>query len=431
MRSLFVLLSCFIGLATMAQTVDFTSNRVCYGQLTTLTGSSSLNDTAIASWTWDLNNDGVFGDQTGKVINFAFANDQLSPASLKIIPNVGNADSVTNDVWVNPVPDVNFNVDNACADQAAHFISTSTINSGTITQYQWDVYDDNIIDDNSGDNIYFTIGPAQTYTTTLICISDSGCSAFATKTTEVFPVPVADYAVSNPCVNEATVFQNSSSLPGDSIAFYLWTFGDGVVDVTDWNAAHVYDTAGTYSSSLVAVSAHNCADTLVVPVTVYELPNVALSYSSGDTVIVGDVPLEITVTGNADTYLWSTSETTVSISVTDPGYYTVAATDVNGCTRTLEANITFSEGGVNVLNDLLTPNADGFNDYLMIENLDVYDNCEVVIYNRWNDIVFQTSSYNNDWDGTYNGSPLAAGTYFYVIKCSGEESVTGSINILR
>ena len=56
---------------------------------------------------------------------------------------------------------------------------------------------------------------------------------------------------------------------------------------------------------------------------------------------------------------------------------------------------------------------------------------EVVIYNRWNDIVFQTSKYNNDWDGTHNGSPLAAGTYFYVIKCDSEEQVMGSINILR
>ena len=333
MRKLLVLLTCLVTLSATAQTVSFTSNRVCYGQLTTLSGSSSLNDTAIASWTWDLNNDGVFGDQTGKVINFAFPQDQNSPASLKIIPNVGNADSVTNNVWVNPVPDVNFNVDNACADQAAHFISTSTINAGSITQYQWDVYDDNIIDDNSGDNMYFTIGPAQTYVTTLICISDSGCSAFATKTTEVFPVPVVDYSVLSPCVNEPTVFQNASSLPGDSIAFYLWTFGDGVIDVTGWNAAHIYDSAGTFNSSLVAVSAHNCADTFSVPVIVEDLPNVSLTYSTGDTVIVGDVPLEITVAGSASAYAWSTSETTPSISTTDPGYYSVDVTGLNGCIR--------------------------------------------------------------------------------------------------
>ena len=65
-------------------------------------------------------------------------------------------------------------------------------------------------------------------------------------------------------------------------------------------------------------------------------------------------------------------------------------------------------------------------------NLQLYPDCEVVVYNRLGSPVFSAKGYQNNWDGTYNGEQLPDATYYYVIKCEGTEKVfTGPISILR
>jgi gliding motility-associated-like protein/uncharacterized repeat protein (TIGR01451 family) len=78
------------------------------------------------------------------------------------------------------------------------------------------------------------------------------------------------------------------------------------------------------------------------------------------------------------------------------------------------------------VNNALTPNGDGLNEYFHIEGLDCFSNNTVEIYNRWGVLVFETSKYNNVdnvFDGhsrgrvTINQSEgLPDGTYYYVLK---------------
>ena len=82
------------------------------------------------------------------------------------------------------------------------------------------------------------------------------------------------------------------------------------------------------------------------------------------------------------------------------------------------------------ISNILTPNNDGQNDTWMINDLSVISNCEVRVYNRWGQIVFESSDYQNDWNGTKSGEDLPDGIYFYSIIGTGIE-YTGSINLLR
>ena len=69
--------------------------------------------------------------------------------------------------------------------------------------------------------------------------------------------------------------------------------------------------------------------------------------------------------------------------------------------------------GVNVI----TPNGDGVNDYLIFPCLEsgAYLNNEIIIFNQWGDQVYRDYNYQNDWSGTYNGKDLPVGTYYYVL----------------
>jgi gliding motility-associated-like protein len=76
------------------------------------------------------------------------------------------------------------------------------------------------------------------------------------------------------------------------------------------------------------------------------------------------------------------------------------------CSDTLSPNLPFEFPNV------ITPNGDGINDIFEIENLP--ENTEVIILNRWGNVVFSSDNYQNNWDGKdTSGKELVDGVYTY------------------
>ncbi|MCA6078779.1 PKD domain-containing protein [Fulvivirga sedimenti] len=82
---------------------------------------------------------------------------------------------------------------------------------------------------------------------------------------------------------------------------------------------------------------------------------------------------------------------------------------------------------------VFTPNGDGDNELWVLDpDVQKYENCPVKIFNRQGQIVFENSSYQNTWDGTWNGQPVREGVYYFVLSCSdSSEKLNGSITIVR
>ena len=84
-----------------------------------------------------------------------------------------------------------------------------------------------------------------------------------------------------------------------------------------------------------------------------------------------------------------------------------------------------------------SPNNDGLNDTWVIEGVARYPQTKLRIYNRWGSELYESGEgYQVQWDGTNNGSPLATGTYYYVIDFRGsydntDYSTSGVIVIVR
>jgi gliding motility-associated-like protein len=83
---------------------------------------------------------------------------------------------------------------------------------------------------------------------------------------------------------------------------------------------------------------------------------------------------------------------------------------------------------------MFSPNGDGNNDAFC-----VLGNCvqsmELTIYNRWGEVMFESSSQSNCWDGTHRDKPVNSGSYVYklrVINTDGEEEITtGNVTLVR
>ncbi len=81
--------------------------------------------------------------------------------------------------------------------------------------------------------------------------------------------------------------------------------------------------------------------------------------------------------------------------------------------------------------NFVSPNGDGLNDAFTINNVELYKDYSLSIFNESGMEVFsQLSNYKNDWMGTYNGQKLPTGVYFYVFK-KGSSEFKGSISIIQ
>ncbi|WP_346757007.1 Ig-like domain-containing protein [Agaribacillus aureus] len=90
----------------------------------------------------------------------------------------------------------------------------------------------------------------------------------------------------------------------------------------------------------------------------------------------------------------------------------------------------------------ISPNGDGFNDSWIIEGISCFPDNELQIFNRWGNLIFKTTGYNNQnvvWGGEVNtgllikGTKMAPnGTYFYILRLKElDEKYSGYIVLNR
>jgi gliding motility-associated-like protein len=118
------------------------------------------------------------------------------------------------------------------------------------------------------------------------------------------------------------------------------------------------------------------------------------------------------------------------------GEYSTAAADGGGLDNVVLEST--APGELEIFTGL-SPNGDGENDIFKILNIELRADTQknkVTILNRWGDVVFETTDYNNSdrvFKGLTNeGKELTTGTYFYKIEFnSGRKSETGYLTVKR
>jgi hypothetical protein len=177
----------------------------------------------------------------------------------------------------------------------------------------------------SGNPITIPVSATTTFTLTGTDNS-TGCSSTMQLTVTALPLPVV------------SINGNTSICPGDATtltasggSFYIWSNGDTTAFTTAAPSATT-----TY---IVDVADNNgCAATDSVTVTVLPAPAVSIS---GNTSVCNGSPVTLT-SSPAVSYLWSTGDTTVTISPVPAAsqMYTVSVIDSNGCVGSDSVNVT-------------------------------------------------------------------------------------------
>ncbi|MBN2165593.1 MAG: gliding motility-associated C-terminal domain-containing protein [Marinilabiliaceae bacterium] len=109
----------------------------------------------------------------------------------------------------------------------------------------------------------------------------------------------------------------------------------------------------------------------------------------------------------------------------------------NHCSKAyIYINVTQGSFGNFPFPQAMTPNNDGYNDKFYTPELYGYNNIELIVFNSWGNVVFESSKYDNNWDGIANtgtnkGKLVPQGTYYYLMKIEGmSDKITGFIQIV-
>jgi len=98
--------------------------------------------------------------------------------------------------------------------------------------------------------------------------------------------------------------------------------------------------------------------------------------------------------------------------------HTVRAREVLGCSTVPEKNINLM-----YFPKFFTPNNDGFNDTWNIECLSNDSTAMIRIFDRFGKLLIQFKPSLNAWNGTFNGSMLAATDYWFVVSYQNSDAI--------
>ncbi|MBQ5458588.1 MAG: gliding motility-associated C-terminal domain-containing protein, partial [Bacteroidales bacterium] len=107
-------------------------------------------------------------------------------------------------------------------------------------------------------------------------------------------------------------------------------------------------------------------------------------------------------------------------------------TDANGCSNEI-SEIIVPESKLDCLRipNVITPNGDGVNDEWIIENIELFPEAHIYVYNRWGQLLYHDRGNGERWDGSYRGHFVPSGVYMYIIKLeSVEETYEGTVTVL-
>ena len=175
----------------------------------------------------------------------------------------------TINITVSPIPIAAFTFTSECFGTPTQFTDASTVSAGSITGWSWNFGDSNTSTQQYPSNTYTTAG---LYNVSLLVTTNSGCVDSITKVIVVHYVPLANFNSTAVCLNDTTVFNNTSLISFGSIVAWQWDFGDGAGTSTLQNPTYVFNTPDTFIVTLTVTSDSGCVAIVGYPVEVYPLP---------------------------------------------------------------------------------------------------------------------------------------------------------------
>lgn len=340
--------------------------------------------------------------------------------------------TLTTNVIVNYSPTASFSYSQNSCGGGVYFTSTSSTNSAS---HNWTL---SPIVTSTLQNPYNFYGSGGTQNIILVVTTTAGCTdSYSETITVITPPPIAANATPKICLGESAVLTASGGVT------YSWTPSQ---TLTFPNAASTTANPTVNTTySVVITTSTGCQFVLVTSVIVDHPSSIPVSANANPQVVVLGNNSTLTFIGDPGAIItWYPLGSTVPTTG-----YTVSATPSISTTYTAIAQYGVCKNNSQVKVDVtsnscidkdtfvpntFTPNGDGSNDNLFVRSAFITQ-IYFAVYNRWGELVFETTDKNKGWDGLYKGRPADVGVFgwYLKVKCpNGEENFKkGNVTLIR
>jgi gliding motility-associated-like protein len=292
-----------------------------------------------------------------------------------------------------------------------------------------------------------TIHPKPTVTTGYtITVSQPGAPATCPKVSRTYFAEVeAIPTVMLPSHDTTVCYADSVdllvyALPSTVQYTYNWAPASNLRDNSS-SANKFFAPVGDYKYVVTATTpvAH-CSnkDSIIIRV----VPPFTFNYVTADTTLeMGD---SIQLNSNSESIMWIWDPITyLDDPLAQDPYskplkditYTLLGINQYGCRDTAQVTIKVQYNSKSGMPNAFSPNGDGLNDVFKVQNIRFDKMTEFKIFNRYGQIVFETSNPEKGWDGNFNDQPAAVDTYYYIVKLvlpNGEQKIfKGDVVLIR
>ncbi len=325
---------------------------------------------------------------------------------------------------------------------------TNTTNPGPWT-YLWD-FGDGTTSNSSAvtSHTYATFG---TYTIKLT-VTNNTCEEEQVATVQINPIPPIvdfDYFPPSGCAPLTVNFTNRSQFADPNS--YYWEFGAGEGTSRAVDPTYTYFDPGVYSVTLSATNI--LGDTVQITkqfiIEVFQRPQALFSLKPRVVTIPGGMLYTNNQSMGANSFSWDFGDGGTSDDVepqhtyTAEGVYdvTLIASSSNGCSDTtkLIAAVRVEKGAQLLIPNAFSPNlsgpgGNGEND-IFLPLMRGVSEFEMTVFDRWGELLFETHTATEGWDGYYKGKLCPQDVYVYkiVAKYENGQTVTraGDIHLIR
>jgi gliding motility-associated-like protein len=235
------------------------------------------------------------------------------------------------------------------------------------------------------------------------------------------------------CQNAVAEVLTAEAAAGDNLMWYLpdgsassaaptpstTTAGDIVYQVTASNGTCM-STKATLTVTIAAIYAYAGG------------PVVYVNAGQSATLLGQESGSNVTISWEPTIYLTNANTVTPTVTPLTDTTYTLTVSS-GSCTDTSSVQVIVMKQLI--IPNIFSPNGDGINDTWKITYLEEYPGAEVMIFNRWGQMLFSATgaSYESSpWDGTYNGQPVPVGAYYYIINMPNlSKPMSGCVSVIR
>ena len=265
-----------------------------------------------------------------------------------------------------------------------------TTNFGTNATHTWST---------GATDTSITVTSAGTYT---VSVQLNNCTYTDTIVVQQSPPPLLELGNDTSiCAGTSITLDASKGAGHGNSLDYLWNNGKS-------SALNTITNAGIYT---VTISDNGCINSDSIQIELIPFPSLSLPL---DTVVCNREAIQINLPESFD-YNWSDNTNNKIKEISLPGNYQVIAQNVCGI-DTSSFVVSFEECNCTLyVPNTFSPNNDGINDiFHPISDCD-FLGYNLIVYNRWGQIVFETKNIKEGWDGQLNSQTQNKGIYAYYI----------------